>query len=345
MADDKSQWDMAEMNMNKDARAKVRSVMWRNTGKPVAVLMWGLTLLTSAAVAQTDDDQTRQETMIFSPDGKPVMVFNDADKGQIVVKKKVNDQWEMVGKPLPVNSAGAVSIAFSPRDGQPYVAYRDNRSGRIEVKGMVSDGKWQNLAKDGGIAAGQTQSVSLDFSPKGEAFVVYGSDSGAGIRRLEKTGKWQELDSQGLNAGKPEVMALQFSPKGEPYVAYRNGNSGRAEVKKLGVQGWDMLGGSVSSVNADNISLSFSQRGEPYVLYRDSKTGRAQVNQFDVKQVKWHAIGGNVNAGNEQVRDASLAFSPNNDAYVTYRRADGSTVMKRYEHGKWVVTDEQITSQ
>lgn len=120
---------------------------------------------------------TWQESLAFSPSGEPYVGYIDyADSSKTSVMKYNGTSWVYVGVQGFSNSAGYIDsegLAFSPTNGQAYVAYEDTlNSGKATV--MTFNGtNWVNVG-NAGFTAGFTQCVSLDFNSSGEPYVAYG---------------------------------------------------------------------------------------------------------------------------------------------------------------------------
>jgi len=116
-------------------------------------------------------------SLAFSPSGEPYVAYQDGgvtySVGKATVMKFDGTNWVNVGTAnFSADEADYTSIAFSPSDGQPYVAYMDfGHTGRATV--MKFDGtNWVNLGT-AGFSAGWVLSTSLAFSPSGEPYVAY----------------------------------------------------------------------------------------------------------------------------------------------------------------------------
>jgi hypothetical protein len=118
-----------------------------------------------------------QESLAFSPSGEPYVGYIDQpDSAKTSVMKYNGTSWVYVGGQGFSNSAGYIGpegLAFSPANGQPYVAYEDTLySGKATV--MTFNGtNWVNVG-NAGFSSGFTQWVSLDFNTSGQPYVGFG---------------------------------------------------------------------------------------------------------------------------------------------------------------------------
>jgi hypothetical protein len=122
---------------------------------------------------------TWQESLAFSPSGEPYVGYIDyPDSSKTSVMKYNGTSWVYVGVRGFSNSAGYIApegLAFSPTNGQPYVAYEDTLySGKATV--MTFNGtNWVNVG-NAGFSSGFTQWVSLDFNNSGQPYVAFGGE-------------------------------------------------------------------------------------------------------------------------------------------------------------------------
>ena len=168
--------------------------------------------------------------------------------------------------------AWSPSLAFSPSDGQPYVAYGDyGHSGKATV--MRFDGtNWVNVGT-AGFSAENTGDESLAFSPTGQPYVAFieGDNSQAAVMKFDGT-NWVCVGITGFSPAGAGYTSLAFSPSGQPYVAFCvYWNSEKGYVMKFDGTNWMYLGtAGFSAGRADWPSLAFSPSGQPYVAFEDA---------------------------------------------------------------------------
>jgi hypothetical protein len=250
--------------------------------------------------------------------------------------------WKNVGNAgFSAEEATFTSIAFSPSDGQPYVAFEDYEF-YLKATVMKFDGtNWVNIG-NGGFSASLAEYTSLAFSPSGQPYVAYedagtGDSSKATVMKFDGT-NWVNDGNAGFSAGDAWYTSLAFSLSGQPYVAFQDlANSQKATVMKFDGTNWMNVGSAGFSARiAWFTSLAFSPSGQPYIAYSDyGKSDKATVMKFD--GTNWEYVG---NAGFTagQADWTSLAFSPSSEPYVAYKDYGNSgkaTVMK-FNGANWV---------
>jgi len=151
------------------------------------------------------------------------------------VMKFDGTNWVNVGTAgFSAGEAEFISLAFSPFDGQPYVAYSDGaKTDKATV--MKFDGSnWINIGNTG-FSAGMALYTSLTFSQSGEPFLAYrdgGNSYNATVMRFDGI-NWENVGNSGFSAGPVGFTSLAFNTSGQLYVAYEDyANSNKATVMK-----------------------------------------------------------------------------------------------------------------
>jgi hypothetical protein len=187
-------------------------------------------------------------------------------------------------------SAGLVldlSLAFSPVDGHPYLAYYDDgNSGKATV--MTFNGtNWMDVG-NAGFSTSYTIYESLAFSASGQPYVVYSDYAYAYKATLMKFDgtNWINVGNAGFSAGEADYTSLAFSPSGEPYVAFMDYATipfGKTTLMKFDGTNWVNVGNAgFSEGTAAWTSLAFSPNGEPYIAFQDNvDSNRATVMKYD----------------------------------------------------------------
>jgi hypothetical protein len=123
------------------------------------------------------DGTTWSESLAFSPSGEPHVSYIDwAVSSKVSVMKYNGTSWVYVGGRGFSKSGGYIhseGLAFSPTNGQPYVAYEDTSSS-YKASVMTFTGTGWVYVGNAGFSAGFTQVVSLAFNSSGQPYVAYG---------------------------------------------------------------------------------------------------------------------------------------------------------------------------
>jgi hypothetical protein len=226
--------------------------------------------------------------------------------------------WQNVGNAgFSAGGANYTCLAFSPSDGQPYVAYEDSvNSGKLTV--MRFDGNNWVIVGNKGFSGGNALYINLVFSPSDhEPYVAYcDADTWrTSVMKFNDT-SWVYVGNEGFTAGEAFFTSLAFAPGGQPYVAYTNGDSGT--VMRFDGNNWIMVGkGGFSSYESDYISLAFSPSGKPFIAFQDPLYF-SSVSLMYLNGTLWYYTGP-PGFTQEAARFINLAFSPSGIPYVAYQ--------------------------
>jgi hypothetical protein len=248
--------------------------------------------------------------------------------------------WMNVGNTIfSAGEADFTSLAFSPSDSLPYVAYMDYGNGQKATVMKFNGTKWVNVG-NAGFSAGWASYTSLAFSPSGEPYIAY-EDWGNGYKAtvMKFNGSnWVDVGNAGFSAGQTSDESFAFSPSGQPSVAYMDrANSAKATVMKFHGNNWVYVGNAgFSAGEASGESLAFNPADSmPYVAYQDiANSQKATVKKFD--GTNWVNVG-NAGFSAGAAYSPSLAFSTTGQPYVAYLdgNIDKATVMK-FDGTNWV---------
>ena len=259
----------------------------------------------------------------FSQSGQPYIAFSDHNcGGRITVMKFDGNNWVNVGNPGFSDQMYAcyASIAISPSDNQPYVAYQDgNLVGRATVK-KFNGTDWINVGT-GAISVGAASYENLAFDSLGQPYVAF-SDSVYGLKAtvMKFTGtNWENIGSPGFSANEASYISFAINPIDNlPYVAYQNVIvTWYATVKKFDGQNWVDVGNKDFSYgSAHFLSIAFNLAGQPYVAYHDEKYQKVIAKKFD--GTTWVDVGPSNGFSAGTAYFISLAISPTGQPYVAY---------------------------
>jgi hypothetical protein len=196
--------------------------------------------------------------------------------------------WVNVGSTgFSTGSVWWTSLALSPFNGQPFVAFQD-QSNSDKATVMNFDGtNWVNLGT-AGFSAGASDFISLAFNPSdSKLYIAYrdfaSANENATVMKFDGT-NWVNVGSAGFSAGQADYTSLAFNLSGQPYVAYMDWvNSQFATVMKFDGTNWVNVGNTGFSAGmAYSTSLAFSPSGQPHVAYQDYGNSRkATVMKYD----------------------------------------------------------------
>jgi len=242
------------------------------------------------------------------------------------------------------------SLAFSPADGQPYVAFCDDSlSGKAAL--MKFNGiNWVYVGTRGFSSTGAAF-TSLAFSPADSMpYVAYQDASNywepATVMKYNGAA-WVDAGPEGFSPSTAEYTSLAFSSDGQPFVAFRDFENG-VSVMRLSGSLWAMVGNrQFSAGDAEYVSLAINPADkQPWVVYEDkADSGKATVMRFN--GADW------VNAGPagftaDSVWFTCIAFNPSDGlAYVAY--ADYSSPYKaevmKFDDTRWVSLGDSGASE
>ena len=258
--------------------------------------------------------------------------------------------WKVVGSEgFSGSDAQWTSLAFSPADGELYIAYEDlsNIYWAPTVK-KFNGTDWETVGQEGFGDAG-AQYLSFAFNPFDSlpylSFEgIYGyTYSEATVMKFDGT-SWNPVGYKGFSRSFVRYTSLAFGPGGEPYVAFQDftlpGDTGKnayVSVMKYDGSNWVYVGNeSFSARDAEYISLAFSPSGEPYVAYTEGVYyGEATVMKFD--GTNWVNVG-NPGFTSGGVEYTCLAFGPGGVPYVAYSDLGNwrKATVKKFDGTNWV---------
>lgn len=160
--------------------------------------------------------------------------------------------------PPPRTGAGHyVSLALSPLDGTPHVAYQDwGSSNRATVMALGSSGSWAPLGT-AGFTSGAVLYTSLAFDQAGTPYLAFQMQRANCVKF--SGGAWMAVGPPNFSAGAAQYLSLALSAAGVPTVAYSDAGVGyRATVVALSGDGlaWQPVGAAgFTPARADFISL------------------------------------------------------------------------------------------
>jgi len=252
--------------------------------------------------------------------------------------------WKNVG--FSEGQAVYTSLAFSPLDDNPYVAYMNVSAGLSYVNCMKFNGTAWVYVGQHNISDWEAGWINLAFNLSGQPYLAYEDwlywTGHATVKKLAGN-TWVTVGDSLFSAGECDFTSLAISPaSGQPYVAFQDGaDSVKVTVMNfdgtnwvyVGKQGFTPYGASYTSLafcpTDDYLYLAFVDYGNSD--YYDN----ASVMRF--YDGVWEYVG-NPGFSAGTVCYTSLAFSPSGQPYVAYMDYVYSfkvTVMK-FDGTSWV---------
>jgi len=250
-----------------------------------------------------------------------------------IKSSQLDSAWKYVGNAgFSAGEAENVSIAFSPLDGQPYVAFQDLSNSKKATVMKFDGTNWVDVG-NAGFSAREADDISFAFSSSdGQPYVAYvdfGHSQKATVMKFNGT-NWVLIGNKDFSPNNNGI-SMAFSPTGEPFIAILGGEVyGFATIMKFTGSNWVFIG--IEGFSAGQVyynSLKFSPSGEPYLAFNDEYYSyKARMMKFNGD--KWIDVG---KAGFSAAVSMweSLAFSSNGIPYVAYKDCGngcGVTVMK-----------------
>ena len=283
---------------------------WANSQK-ATVMKFNDTSWVNVGSAGFSSGEADYISLAFSPSGEPYISYEDNGYSDSIWRNKASvmkfdgTNWVYIGN--EGFSAGEVyntSLAFSPIDSLPYVAYMDIAEYKLATVMKFDGTNWVYVGSEG-FSAGMAQSPSLAFNTSGEPYVGYMDEATdkATVMKFDGT-NWVYVGSEGFSAGMAHFTSLAFSPSdGGPYVAYEDmANSYKATVMRFNGNNWVNVGNA--GFSADTVaftSLAFNPSGQPYVAYSDgANSQKATVMKYD-----------SVMVGINELQESMLSIYPN----------------------------------
>ena len=268
-------------------------------------------------------------SLAFNPiDGQPFVAFADipvgcGTKGPGVVMKFDGTQWVNVGNAgFTFDSIGYTSLAFSPVDTMPYVAFAAGCSSSLQAKVMKFDGSNWVYVGNGGFSPGTAAFTSLAFNPvDGQPYVAFMdliNSSKASVMKFDGN-NWVYVGSPDFSARECNDIRIAFNSSGIPFVVYQDIiNNLEVNVMKFDGTNWVNVGSPdfISGVG-DQVGFGISpQDGQPYVAIDDAPNfHQIKVLKFDGNN--WVTLG---DMGSTQgwATRMCIDFNPSGQLYVSY---------------------------
>jgi hypothetical protein len=269
-------------------------------------------------------------SLAFSPfDGKPYVAYVDMPVGCGTtglgnVMRFDGVQWGNVGIPgFTMVTIGYTSLAFSPVDSMPYVAFAAGCSSALQASVMRFDGTNWSYVGNGGFSPGTAAYTSLAFNPAdGKPYVAFMDmlDPGRRVSVMKFDGtNWLYVGTPNFSCGQGHFTKLSFSHSGIPYVVFQS-IAPPQDVTVMNFNGtdWASVGspGFISGVTAE-VGFGISPTDDqPYVAFDDAQNlHRLKIVKFDGSS--WVAVG---DPGSPQgwASRICLTFSLSGQLYASY---------------------------
>jgi hypothetical protein len=146
--------------------------------------------------------------------------------------------WGYVGVEGFSASAGYVnphSLAFSPTDGQPYVAYEDTLNSFKATVMTFNGTKWVYVG-NAGFSLGWTQSESLAFSPSGQPYVAYEDGMGGKATVMKYDSVYV-----GINVPKESKLLVYPNPASNQITIETSRTSTGSYLAILNIEGQQLI--------------------------------------------------------------------------------------------------------
>lgn len=272
----------------------------------------------------------------------PVVVFTQQPWHKY---SPTNYMWMNVGDAgFSAGEADYTSLAFSPIDGQPYVAYSDwANSGKVTV--MKFNGQNWVIVGNAGFSLGEAEYTSLAFNPtNGQPYVAYqdySNYSGASVMTLNNN-NWIYVGVPNFSQGQASYISLAVAYNGQLFCGFED-MSGKATVMKFNFTTnnyWEYEGNAgFSSGEVAFTSFVINSIGAPYLAFQDfANNGNETVMTLYSIYDNW-ANAGNAGFSAGEANYSSLAINPVDNlpavAYEDYGNSRKATVMK-FDGTSWL---------
>jgi len=269
------------------------------------------------------------------------VILNGFTQGNFPSVIPLDHAWKYVGERLSVNPGYFTSLAFSPLDNNPYLAFSDfSCSGNVTVMKFLNEYSWQYVGY-GCFTPAEADYVSLAFNHQGLPYVAFqdwGNSKKASVMMLNGT-LWIYQGSPGFSGGVADYTCVAFNPAdGRAWVAYSDANYGsKICVKQFDGSAWVNVGSNAFTPGrADYLSLAFDSSGTAYIAFQDYRNlKKASVVKFDGTNWLFAGIPG---FSSGEARYISLAINPADQmpyiAFEDYGNSQKATVMK-FDGSSW----------
>ena len=267
-------------------------------------------------------------SLAFDPvNGEPYVAFTDfASTGlRTSVMKFDGSNWTFVGSEF-FSAAGQTesqSLAFSPADNKPYVAFQDGGWGYNTRVMRFNGTDWVNVGTPG-FSLNGAELTCLAFSPADSLpYVSFSANDSSNVPKatvMKFNGtEWVYVGNPCFSAHKSQRLQLAFSPVNQqPYVSFADVTfPGKVTVMTFTGTTWEVVGSPQFSAGYTGpASIALGPDGTPYVSFMDySLFKTASVMKFD--GTDWVYVG-NPSISQDVVYYTSLAISPSGQPFLAY---------------------------
>lgn len=293
-------------------KSSFSETVWQNVGMPG--FSAGASYYTSLAFSPVTD--------------QPYVAYVDVPWGPVntgpgTVMKFNGTQWENVGVPgFTGVTIGYTSLAFSPVDHLPYVAFAAGCSSTLQASVMRFDGDNWTYVGNGGFSPGTAAFTSLAFNPvNGKPYVAFMdmiNSNKVSVMKFDDA-QWIYVGSPNFSQGEGMYSKIDFSPAGIPYVVYQDfANTLDVTVMKFDGINWVNVGsaGFVTGVT-DEAGFGVSPLdGQPYVAVDDAANlHQIKVMKFDGSD--WVTVG-DIGSTQGWASRMGVTFSPSGRLFVSF---------------------------
>ena len=243
-----------------------------------------------------------------------------------VVAKLTTLTPEAVGTPK-FSSDGSdiskLSFAIDPRDGTPYVAYKNNDEKSTVMK--FSGDRWDRIG-DASITTKKIKAIDVAVHPNDNSpyIAIINEDNSSTVMQFDDGAtRWNKIGGELTTSASTEI-AIAFNPSREPNVLYgfNNGSDNTFRVKKFTLGAWEEIGNPYVKADVSGVSFAFAKDGTPYFSSKgwagSSDDKRAVV--MKLAGGNWNPVVSGTGAGSGEVDSTSLAIHPDTKVpYVAYK--------------------------
>jgi hypothetical protein len=257
---------------------------------------------------------------------------DEGDYDSIQLEIFNGSSWDGYGTNQIEGGLDDMSFAFNSSTNEPYIAYADDVSFKLNVK-KFNGSSWDSIGSFD-FSTNLPSEISLAFNPS--TFVPYVAYSDLTddltIKKLSE-GDWIDVGTNDFEFGDMYKVSLAFNPStNQPYIGYER-DPGIVGLIAYNGSEWNDVASEISGSESNNdlSNLVFNtSNNKPYIAFSYLGSGKEKVNAVVSENNSWDYLGiFDMPQDGEDIEWMSLFINPaSNIPYVAFSDKSHETVVR-----------------